>query len=346
MVRLFRSLQRLVVFLGVLACRGAYTNGRSERQPTLADPAETVNFTIRPERPLRVRGAALVLAAALTAGCSSVQRLAVNKLGDALANQGTVFSSDDDPELVGGAIPFSLKLIESLLAENPRHRGLLLAATSGFTQYSYGWVQEHQEERARRLYLRARNYGLRGLEVAHPGFERALRDDPRSAVRIANRRDVPSLYWTGASWGLAISLSKDQPDVVADLPIVEAMIDRALELDETFDGGAIHSFLIAYELNRQGAAGDPVARSRRHFERAVELSGGSLASPYVTFAESASVQTQNRAEFESLLAKALAIDPDVRPEWRLENRISQKHAQWLLGHADDLFLAGSEGEKK
>lgn len=139
MLRLFRSLQRLVLFLGVLSCRCATTtNRRSERQPTLTDPPETVNFTLRPERPLQSRGAALVLTAVLTAGCSSVQQLAVNKLGDALAKQGTVFSSDDDPELIGDAIPFSLKLIESLLAENPRHPGLLLAAASGFTQYAFG----------------------------------------------------------------------------------------------------------------------------------------------------------------------------------------------------------------
>ena len=296
----------------------------------------------------------------LTFGCASIQRLAINQVGNALAKQGEAFSSDEDPELVGDAIPFSLKLIESLLAQNPGHPGLLLAATSGFTQYAFGWIQEsaveiekddaakaaYQQERARHLYLRARNYGLRGFEVAHPGFERAIHSDPRSAMRLLGRADVPLLYWTAASWGLAISLSKDQPDVVADLPIVEAMIDRALELDESFERGAIHSFLITYELNRQGGDGDPVSRSRKHFERSVELSGGMLASPYVTFAESASVQTQNRAEFESLLRQALAINPDSKPQWRLENRISQKHAQWLLNHADELFVAGPEGEKK
>ena len=303
---------------------------------------------------------AIPLLGLLTFGCASMQHLAVNQVSNALAKQGQVFSSDDDPELVGDAIPFSLKLIESLLAENPRHSGLLLAATSGFTQYAFGWIQEsaaeiekedaakasHQRDRARRLYFRARNYGLRGFEVAHSRFERALRSDPRSAVQLLDRHDVPMLYWTAASWGLAISLSKDQPDVVADLAIVEAMIDRALELDESFDSGAIHSFLITYELNRQGAEGDAVARSRKHFERAVELSGGMRSSPYVTFAESASVQTQNRAEFESLLGRALAIDPDGKPQWRLENLISHRHAQWLQAHADELFVADSEGEKK
>ena len=64
----------------------------------------------------------------LASGCS-IKKMAINKLGDALAGGGTTFASDDDPELIKAAVPFSLKLIESLLAESPRHRGLLLAAS-------------------------------------------------------------------------------------------------------------------------------------------------------------------------------------------------------------------------
>jgi len=302
----------------------------------------------------------LVIAISIAATGCSLRTIAVNKLGDALSNQGDVFVSDDDPELVGAALPFSLKLIESLLAENPRHAGLLLAATRGFTQYGYGWVQQggeetasldaaesaRQIERARRLYLRARDYGLRGLEVRRPGIGKQLPEQPVVAVRALDARDVPLLYWTAASWGLAISLSKDRPELVADLPIVEAMIDRALELDESYEAGAIHSFLINYELNRAGGDGDPIVRSRAHFDRAVELSGGLLATPFVSLAESVSVQTQERDEFESLLARALAIDLDARPRWRLENLIAQRHAEWLQAHESELFLDPTEGEEK
>ena len=39
--------------------------------------------------------------------------------GDALAGTGSTFASDDDPELVGEAVPFGLKTMESLLAESP-----------------------------------------------------------------------------------------------------------------------------------------------------------------------------------------------------------------------------------
>lgn len=287
----------------------------------------------------------------VTAGCS-LNRFAIKQLGDALGNPGTTYAADDDPELIEQAAPFSLKLIESLLESSPRHEGLLLAAASGFTQYSYAFVQQRADfiedrdlaraatlrERARRLDLRARDYGLRGLDVRHAGFSARLRQDPRTAVRQATRTDVPLLYWTAAAWGAAISLSKEIPELVADQPIVEALIDRALELDEPFNGGAIHTFLVTYEMSRQGVSGDPAVRSRQHFDRAVDISKGQAASPYVSYAEAVSLHKQDRPEFESILRQALAIDPNTKPEWRLENTIMQQRARWLLSRAPDLFL--------
>jgi predicted anti-sigma-YlaC factor YlaD len=289
--------------------------------------------------------------AVLGAGCS-VKRMAVNKVGDALADGGTTFASDDDPELIKAAVPFSLKLMESLLAENPRHEGLLLATARGFTQYAYAFVQQDADEtedkdftaaeemrgRARRLYLRARNYGLRGLDVRHKGFEKALRASPRAAVAVATAKDVPLLYWTAISWAAAISLSKDNPDLIAEMPCVEAMMDHALALNEAFDDGAIHTYFITYEMSRPGGTGDPAARSRQHFERALALSAGQQAGPMVSFAEAVCVQKQDLKEFESLLNQALAINPDAKPAWRLTNLVMQRRAKWLLARTDQLFL--------
>jgi len=296
---------------------------------------------------------ALLLAAACAAGAGcSVKRFAINKLGDSLANSGTTYTADDDPDLVGQALPFSLKLVEGLLAESPRHRGLLFTAASGFTEYAYAYVQQDADmaerqsldaatalrARARRLYLRARDYGLRGLDARYPTFSQTLRRDPAAAVRMTTRADVPLLYWSAASWASAIAVSKDRPDLIADQLFAEALIDRAFALDPDFDSGAIHGFLIAYEAARQGIPGDPLARSRLHFDRNVALTNGQLASPFVSLAETVSVQRQDRAEFESLLRRALAIDADARPEWRLQNLIVQRRARWLLACEDDLFV--------
>lgn len=297
-----------------------------------------------------VRGIVVAVVAA-SYGCATAKRIAINKIGDSLAETGTTYTADNDPDLVGAALPFSLKLIEGLLSQSPRHRGLLLMAASGFTEYSYGFVQQDADAaevndveratelraRARRLYLRARDYGLRALEARHRGFARAVSARPNLAVRDVTKSETAMLYWTAASWAAAISVSKDHPDLVADQPIVEALIDRAFALDPDFAFGAIHGFLIPYEMARQGATGDPTVRARAHFTRAVDLTSGQLASPFVSLAEAVSVPANDRGEFESLLRRALAVDPDARPEWRLHNLIVQKRARWLLARRDDLF---------
>ena len=306
----------------------------------------------------RIVVASLMAAAVSLCGCS-IKRMAVNKIGDAFAGSGGTFASDDDPDLVRAAAPFSLKLVESLLAESPRHEPLLLAAASGFAQFAYAFVQQDCDEaedkdlataealrgRARRLYLRARDYGLRGLEVRHRGLGAALRADPQKAVRSATVKDVPLLYWTGSAWAGAISDSKDNPDLIADLPVVEAMMERALELDERFGDGALHCFFISYEMGRPGGTDEAAARARRHFDRAIALSGGCQAAPWVALAEEVCVQKQDLKGFRAALEKALAVDADSRPEWRLVNLVMQRRAKWLLGRADQLFLnTGNAGQ--
>jgi predicted anti-sigma-YlaC factor YlaD len=285
-------------------------------------------------------------------GCS-IRHYALNKAADALAQSGTTFSSDDDPELIKSAAPFSLKLMESVLAEDPQHTGLLTAAAGGFTQYAYAFVQQEADEteprdlaaadalrlRAKRLYLRAQRYGLRGLEVHHPGFTAALAANPKATAQQVKKSEVPLLYWTAAAWASAISLSKDNPETVGQIPQMEALIFRALELDESYGHGSIHNFLIAYEMGKPGAAGDPVARARKHFDRSLALSQGRDASPFVSLAEAVTIQKQDVKEFESLLNRALAINPDAYPDNRLLNTVMQRRARWLLSRKSDLFLS-------
>jgi predicted anti-sigma-YlaC factor YlaD len=298
----------------------------------------------------RVAATILLLAAVLSSGCS-VRNFAVNQVGDVLAASGSGFGADDDPELIGAAAPFSLKLMESVLAETPKHRGLLLAATQGFVQYAYAFVELKADEledtnlqaaysqraRAARMYLRARDYGLRGLESTYPGVIKALRTDPAGALAKISREDVGLLYWTGVAWAAAISLAKDDPFLVADLPAVEALVRRALALDEAYDAGALHVFMINYEMSRAGMSADAPARARQHFARAIELTGGAQAAPYVTLAEAVSIAERNRAEFESLLQGVLKLNTSAKPEWRLANTVMQRRARWLLGRTEKLF---------
>jgi predicted anti-sigma-YlaC factor YlaD len=302
----------------------------------------------RGPRCTRVLAAALL---ALALPACSVKKLAVNSLGNALAEGGKTYASDDDPELVREAVPFGLKTVEGLLEESPRHRGLLLAAASGFTQYGFAFIQQEADfvealdlaratalrDRARKHYRRGLEYGLRGLEVDFPGFRAALRKDPRAALHPMRRKHVPLLYWTANAWGAAISLSKDDSELSADQAVAEALMRRALELDEGYERGSVHDFFISYEGGRRSVGGS-VEEARAHLERALALSAGHRAWPLVSFAETVSVGSQDRKEFETMLRRALAVNPDAVPEVRVANLVAQRRARWLLGRAEELFI--------
>lgn len=292
-------------------------------------------------------GSAVALLASFAAGCSSMRSVAVNQVANAIANGGTTFSSDDDPELVGAALPFSLKLMESLLAQSPNNRALLTATSKAFTQYAYGWVDPADDtrvdalvrrDRAKHLYLRARAYGMRALELSIDNFGARLSSDPRAAMRLAWKRDVEALYWTATAWGLAIGGSKDDLALLGDLPTVEALITRAAELDPDYNDGAIHSFLMTYEASRAGISKDSELRARAHFQDALNISHGGSAAVFVAAAEALSIPAQNRAEFDSLLSRALSVDLAATPASRLQNILAQRRAHWLLAHADDYFI--------
>ncbi len=297
----------------------------------------------------RVGPILVVLLVLGSAGCS-IRKLAIRSVAGSLASTGDLFASEDDPELVRDAAPFALKAIEAMIGEVPRNEELLLGACQGFTQYAYAFVEtdallvepEDFEEaerlgaRALRLYLRARDYCLRGLEVRHPGITERLQLQPEAAAADLRARQLPLIYWTGAAWGAAIAAGADRPDLLADLPAVSALMQRVLELDEAYGGGAAHEVFISLETLEPG--GGSQERAREHFERALELSRGRSAGPYVSLAMNVSVANQDRPEFEMLIEQALAIDPDTYPETRLQNLLIQKRARHYLDHADELIL--------
>src|SRR3990172_5403479 len=150
--------------------------------------------------PLRL--SSLFLAACFLLACSP-RAYVVSRMADAASSGGEIFARDDDPELVRDAVPFALKAMESLLDSSREHKGLLTALCKGFTQYAVAFVRQDAEEardpaarragveRTRRLLLRAREYGMRGLSVGRSGFPSGLFADPAAAAARVGAKDVP-----------------------------------------------------------------------------------------------------------------------------------------------------------
>lgn len=304
-----------------------------------------MRYTITPAamaaRPVLAR---LALVAALTLlGACSPRMLIVQGMADELASQGR--QTEDDLVLAREASAFYLKLSESVLRQTPDHLRLAEAVAGGFTQYAYAFVAfeadkldardakaaQQLRERAARLYLRAQRHAMAALERHSPGFATALARPTAADWPHLDDTQVGTAYWAAAAWGGYISLSKDQPDVVADLPLAIRLARLAWEKQPGFGDGALASLMGTFEAARPGGSPEQAAR---YFDQAITTSAGSSAGAYVAKAEGWAQPAGDRSAFDALLRQALQASAARRD---LPNEVMRERAQWLLDSADDLF---------
>ncbi len=286
----------------------------------------------------------------LLTGCSS---LATKAAADALSGSGGVYGRDDDPELVEAAVPFALKTMEALAVEQPEHVGLMVALSSGFTQYAYAFIAQdaHRIEpddydkaeelvaRTHKLYERARDYAIRGLAIRQDltpeQLQQKLQDDPEAIAAKFEKDDIPVLYWAAASWGLMVGSANLDPSAIADVPALQALARRAFALDPDWNEGALHELMMSFETSLPG--GD-LARAEKHYHRAVQLSEGRRVGTFVGYAEGIAVKRQQGAMFKAALERALEVDMEAFPEGRLANVVMKRRARRLLERQEDLIL--------
>ena len=289
---------------------------------------------------LRVSG----LVALLTMLCAcSAREVIVQGVANELATQGG--AAEDDLQLAREASAFYLKLSESILQDAPGNLRLAEAVAGGFTQYAYAFVAFEAERieprdaraaqnlkvRAARLYARAHRHAMAALERKTPGFTRALSSpDPARWPHLTDDQ-VGVAYWAAASWGGLISLSKDDPEILADLPLAIRLADIAWAKAPDFGEGSLASLMGNFEAARPGGSS---ARAAAYFDRAVVAGGNKNAGVFVARAEAIALPAGDRAAFEALLRKALVAGATRR---NLQNEIMRERAQWLLDTADDLF---------
>ena len=292
----------------------------------------------------------MVPLALLFAGCS-INTLVANALTGSVGS--TVFTGDSDPELVGDALPFAIKMYEALLDANPRHQGLLYVTGSLFIMYANAYVQGPAEMlppweweareaalmRAKLLYLRGSNKMYAALDARHRGFIRSTGNeaDFQRMLRRLRKRDAGLLYWAVAGGLAAYSLDVFDFELSARIPEWKAMIMRAYELDPDYGGAALDEFLFLFFASLPELLGGDRERALYHFHRVQEKTGGNSVSALVSYAQSFAVPAQDYDMFREYLERALAIDPDADISTRLVTIIGQRRARWLLNNAHNFF---------
>ncbi len=301
----------------------------------------------------------IILPALLLINSCSINKFVINKVGDALTGSGssTVFTGDNDPELVGDALPFAIKMYESLLNSAPYHRGLQLQTGSLYVMYANAFLdnpssmmsddryekKEFLMKRAKNLYLRGRDILLDSLEKRYPGFMSKLNSkNPESAFNKIKKNEAPFFYWAAAGWIGAFSIDPFDMKLGITLPRANAMMKKVTELDKNFSRGAIFDFYISYYGSLPDYMGGDVKKARANFNDSIEYYKGKTASPYVSLATTVSIKTQNIKEFRDLLKKAIKVDISKDPDNRLVNILNIRKAKWYLAHEEDFFLTTDE----
>lgn len=271
----------------------------------------------------------------------SVRHMLVQGVANELAGQAN--QTEDDPVLAREASAFYLKLSESVLKETPGNLKLAEAVSAGFTQYAYAFVAQEADriepkdtkaaqklrERAARLYLRAYRHGMTALDANTPGFSKALAESKFGPT--LNRAQIGVAYWAATAWGGHISLSKDSPETVADLPLAIRLAALAYQVEPTYGEGALAGLMGTFEAARPGGS---ALQATKYFDQAIALGQGKNAGAFVGKAEGVALPANDRAAFEVLLHQALAASKERRD---LSNEVMRERAQWLLDNVEDLF---------
>ncbi len=296
-------------------------------------------------------------AVALCAGCS-MTKLAVSTQAEIMEKASPTIEEQTDYEFARTGIPGNLIQTEGLLRVSPDDPHLLLLAAWGFASYAYGFVEDDKERaeekgdldaadqaraRARAMYLKGRDFGLRLLELETPKLKDVLQRDPDALKKflteeLKDPEDAPALFWTGYAWGSAIGVSRDDPTLIADLALASTLVERSVELDEKYYNAAGHVFLGVVNSSRGASVGGNPELGKQHFERALALTGRKALLAHVNYAQYYAVQSQNRKLFDALLNEVVNAPIPEHTTLALPNTIAHRRAVRLLRRGDDLIL--------
>jgi tetratricopeptide (TPR) repeat protein len=278
--------------------------------------------------------AGVVSAAFLMSGCGMMMRSVTTDLSDDLSQ--AVLNNNDLATVETGGAAFLL-LVDGLLVGDPDSQPLLMTAADLHSQYATNFASDPEQ---------ARNLSQKALDYAQRAFCLRTRSDCRlqsldyqefeALVDTMGPKDVPALYTLGAAWTGWIQVRRDDWEAVADLPRARALMERVAGLEETYEDGGAHMYLGVFATLVPPAAGGKPKEGRKHFERALEISGDRNLMVYVLYAQYYARMVFDRELHDRLLTRALSLDPQV-PGYVLINTAAQKQARALLDSAEDYF---------
>jgi hypothetical protein len=274
----------------------------------------------------------------LLCGCS-IEQYAVRKVANVMDAGMDVIMHENDLHIAEISLLSNIKLIETLIAIDPKNEKLLLFATMGYGSYALGYLEDSLPERASNIYLRGKEYGLRILREKK-GFQEAEKGDLESFEKVLktfSKDDIPYIFWSAYNWGNYINLNLHDPEIISDFSKVNAMMQFVLDHDETYYYGGAHLYFGTTLSKMPAVLGGNLTKSKEHFEKCISISKGNFLMVYVYYARMYAVATQDEELFAELLNKAITTPYNIDKDLVLPNVLAQKKAKYHLANFENYF---------
>jgi hypothetical protein len=296
----------------------------------------------------------IAAAAVLASGCN-MQKLTANQTADLLLMGSISLERESDMQFAREALPGGLKTMETFLVASPDNESLHLLLTRGYTTYAFAFLegeaekgqfklsQDELDELNRRAvlhYMRARDYGFMLLDK--PEFEDAAKsgrfDDAKARLKQMEEEDVEGLFWVAQAWGSAINLRQEDPDMLDGLELVEAIMDRMLELDDDYYFAGPHLLKAVYLTSKPPMFGGDPEKAKEHFEIAMARHGDQLLLIPYLYGRFYGAQKQDVKTFNRMMKHVLEADLESYPDQMLANEIARDRARFWVANSSELFF--------
>jgi len=274
----------------------------------------------------------------LLSACLPNKKLTVGATATLLEEVARASNRQSDLRILREGMPAYLMLIDGMVQAMPKNDQLLIAAAQSYSSFASLFVEDQDKEYANLLYGRGKQYALKSLEMR--GFNEPLQrpfDEFKEGLNRLEKKDVPTIFWTATCWANWIRLNLDSMEAISELPRVEWMMKRALELDEAFYYGGPHLFMGIWYASRPKIAGGDLKKAQEHFLKALDLGKGKFLMAYVYYANYYARKIMDKELFTSTLQKVLETPAEISPDLVLLNTVAKKQAKDLLSHVGEYF---------
>ncbi len=280
----------------------------------------------------------VLLISTIFASCS-MDRFIIRQTG-ALLDYGVIaLYEENDLILAETALASNIKLLEGMLKGDPENEELRLLTAQALAGYALGFVEDSDPGRAKNLYLRARDHAMRVVRL-NDAFARNEKGDLEKfeqAVATFEPADIDALFWASFSWAGWINLSISDPRAFIDLPKVQVMMQKVMDMDESyFHGAPLLFFGSLWGMKPRMLGGDP-DKAKEFFDRNLEITEKKFLLTYIYYARFYAEKTLNEEVFDSCIAYIEDTPADVLPAYQLLNVIAKRKAARLKDMREDLF---------